>query len=210
MRGFLVKCENIAIEVLNKEILALKNVEKSLQNKEFQEVVKKVIHCKGRILVSGLGKSGLIGRKIAATFASVGAPSFFIHPTEAVHGDLGSFEKEDILIVLSCSGDTEEVKKVVLFCKEHGIASIAITCNGKSFLAKNCTLSITLDMKEEAINDMPIPTSSCIMMLSVCDAITACVVKNKKFSKEDFYEFHSGGSIGKKIGAIIKRKGKKK
>ena len=122
----------------------------------------------------------------------------FIPTVEALH--------PDILVVNEDGGNKEKE----LFCKEHGIASIAITCNGRSFLAKNCTLSIVLDMKEEAINDMPIPTSSCIMMLAVCDAITACVVKNKKFSKEDFYEFHSGGSIGKKIGAIIKRKGKKK
>ena len=133
--------QNIAIDVLKSELEELKNVEKSILSQNFEKVVKKIVGCKGRILVSGLGKSGLIGKKISATFASVGIPSFFIHPTEAVHGDLGSFEKEDLLLVLSCSGDTEEIKKVVAFCKHHGILSVSLTCNEKSFLAKNSKIS---------------------------------------------------------------------
>ena len=146
--------QNVALNVLKSELEELKNVEKSILSQNFEKVVKQIVGCKGRILVSGLGKSGLIGKKISATFASVGIPSFFIHPTEAVHGDLGSFEKEDLLLVLSCSGDTEEIKNVVAFCKNHAILSIALTCNEKSFLAKKCDLSISLDMKKEAIKDI--------------------------------------------------------
>ena len=198
----------IAKDVLNNEINNLKLVEKCY-DKNFEKCVGMVLNCKGRILVSGLGKSGLIGRKVAATFSSIGVPSFFIHPVEAVHGDLGSFEEDDILIALSCSGDTKEVSDVVNFCKKHKIKTLGITCKNKSFLQKNCDNCLVLSMESEAIQGFPIPTTSCVMMLSICDAITACVVKSKKLSEEQYVQFHSGGVIGKTIKKIVKLKNKK-
>ena len=198
-----------ANSVLQNEIENLQRVKNSFDN-NFAKATSLIINCKGRILVSGIGKSFLIGRKIASVFSSVGTPSFFIHPVEAVHGDLGCFEKDDILLALSCSGNTKEVQNVVLFCKKHGIKSISITCKKHSFLVKHCDASIILDMKEEAITGLPVPTTSCIMTLAVCDAITACIVKQHNFSQEQYVELHSGGYIGKTIKKLIKRKNLKK
>ena len=198
----------IAKNVLKLELEGLQRVEKSF-DKEFEKAVELVAKTKGRILISGLGKSGLIGRKIAACFSSVGMPSFFIHPVEAVHGDLGSFEKDDILFALSNSGNTEEMKSIVAFCINHKIKSISITGNGNSFLAKNCDINIVMDVQKEAIEDYPVPTTSCIMTLAVADALTACVLKHKNFSKEQYSEYHSGGSIGKTMRKILKGGDKK-
>ena len=199
----------IAKNVLKLELEGLQRVEKSF-DKEFEKAVELVAKTKGRILISGLGKSGLIGRKIAACFSSVGMPSFFIHPVEAVHGDLGSFEKDDILFALSNSGNTEEMKSIVAFCHKHKITSISITGNKKSFLATNCDINIVMDVQKEAIEDYPVPTTSCIMTLAVADALTACVLKHKNFSKEQYSEYHSGGSIGKAMRKVLSGKKIKK
>lgn len=195
----------IANDVLKQELAGLSRVQKSF-DKEFEKAVLLVAKTKGRVLLSGLGKSGLIGRKIAACFSSVGIPSFFIHPVEAVHGDLGSFEKDDILIALSNSGNTEEMKSIVAFCEKHKIKSISITGNKKSFLATNCDVNIVMDVQGEAIKEYPVPTTSCIMTLAVADALTACVLKHKNFSKELYSEYHSGGSIGKAMRSILNKK----
>ena len=188
----------IAKQVVNNEIEEMKNVEKSI-DENFVKATTLITKCKGKILISGIGKSGLIGKKISANFASVGKPSFFIHPVEALHGDMGNIEKNDILIALSCSGNTKELQDIVLYCQKHKVKTIAITCNNNSFLTKSCDISIVLSMKKEAIDGFPVPTSSSLMTLAICDAITACIVKHSKLTREKYGEFHSGGSIGASI-----------
>ena len=197
----------IANSVIQKEIEAMQKLQNCI-DKNFIAAVKLIAKSKGRILTSGIGKSGLIGRKVSACFASIGIPSFSIHPVEAVHGDLGSFESDDILIALSHSGNTEEMKNVVLYCKKHGIKSIGITSNRNSFLGKECDIAIVYDCKEEAIDGFPVPTTSCILVLAICDALTACAIKHRKISQEQYGEWHSGGTIGRAMRRIVGKKKK--
>ena len=165
----------------------------------FCELAQQLSLCTGKIVVSGVGKSGLIGKKIVAIFSSIGVQSIFIHPVEAIHGDLGAICNNDVLLALSCSGNTEELQNIVNYCNKNNVFTSAITCNEKSWLGDNCKINIAINMQKEAIEDFPIPTTSSILTLAVCDALTACLVKDKKLTKEQYGVFHCGGSIGKMI-----------
>lgn len=165
----------------------------------FDKTVDAIISSKGRVVISGVGKSGLIGRKIAATLASTGTPSLFMHPVEAFHGDLGMIRKEDVFIAISYSGETEELLKLIPFMKSQKIRLIGISGNPHSTLAKNSDLHLNVQVKKEACPLELAPTSSTTATLAMGDALAVALMKARKFKQEDFAQFHPGGSLGRKL-----------
>lgn len=167
--------------------------------KEFVQAVKAITKSKGRVIVTGMGKSGIIGEKIAATFRSVGVPAFFLHPAEGVHGDLGLVGKDDVAIVISKSGETEEILRLIPILKEIGVAVIAITGNTKSQLAKLSDIVLDSSVKEEACPYDLAATTSSTAALALGDALVVAMIYKKQFKPEKFAFFHPGGMIGKKL-----------
>ncbi|MEO1156694.1 MAG: KpsF/GutQ family sugar-phosphate isomerase [Pseudomonadota bacterium] len=155
----------------------------------------------GQVIVTGMGKSGLIGRKIAATFSSTGTKSVFVHPGEASHGDMGVIAEIDTVIALSNSGETQELKDVIAYCKRFGIDLIAITAGRNSTLAKAASILLQIPDSQEACGITKAPTTSTTTMLALGDAIAVALLRNKGFSERDFHVFHPGG----KLGASLKR-----
>lgn len=163
------------------------------------EMIKAVTDTDGRILITGIGKSGIIGRKISATFSSLGLPSNFIHLSELAHGDLGTITSNDLIIALSYSGESEELKNILPILKKMNIKIIALTGRKKSFLAKFADCLLDVSVKKEACPYDLIPTASTTAMLAVGDAIALAVAKLHGFKKETFAMFHPGGTLGKKL-----------
>jgi len=194
---------NIAREVLHAEECALKNAEAAL-GKDFVKAVMAIAGCKGRLVVVGIGKSGHIGRKIAATMASTGTPAFFVHPTEALHGDLGMITKSDMVLALSYSGQTEEINKILSPLKKEKLKIISCTGNKNSNLAKMSDIHIEIKITKEACPYNLAPTSSTTAMLAVGDALSIALMKVKDFRPEDFAFFHPGGSLGKLLTNHVK------
>ena len=188
----------VANRVLDIESAAIKDLKGTL-NKSFVEACEACGNCKGKIIVMGLGKSGHIADKIAATFASTGAPAFFIHPSEAIHGDLGMIDKEDIVLILSYSGETEEIVSLIPIIKNMGITIIALTGNKKSKLSNEATINLNVEVKEEACPMNLAPTASTTAALAMGDAIAVALLEKKGFTKEDFAKSHPGGVLGKKL-----------
>ncbi len=153
----------------------------------------------GRLIVTGIGKSGLIGRKISATFASLGVPSVFVHSVELAHGDMGLISSDDIIMVLSFSGESEELKKILPYLKNIGSKIIAMTGRKKSFLAKFSDCIIDVSVKQEACPYNLVPTASTTAMLSLGDALALSIGEIRGFKKEDFAKYHPGGALGKKL-----------
>ena len=189
---------DVANRVLDIESAAIKNLKGTL-NKSFVEACEACGNCKGKIIVMGLGKSGHIADKIAATFASTGTPAFFIHPSEAIHGDLGMIDKEDVVLILSNSGETEEIVSLIPIIKKMGITIIALTGNKKSKLSNEATVHLNVEVKEEACPMNLAPTASTTAALAMGDAIAVALLEKKGFTKEDFAKSHPGGSLGKKL-----------
>ena len=189
---------DVANRVLDIESAAIKNLKGTL-NKNFVEACEACGNCKGKIIVMGLGKSGHIADKIAATFASTGTPAFFIHPSEAIHGDLGMIDKEDVVLILSNSGETEEIVSLIPIIKKMGITIIALTGNKKSKLSNEATVHLNVEVKEEACPMNLAPTASTTAALAMGDAIAVALLEKKGFTKEDFAKSHPGGSLGKKL-----------
>jgi arabinose-5-phosphate isomerase len=171
---------------------------KRLDN-NFAEVIKIILNCKGRVVVCGMGKSGIIGRKISCTLASTGTPSFFMHPAEAFHGDLGMIKKEDILLLISYSGETEEILKITPFLKENGNTIISMTGNENSTLATSSDYHLNVSVKRQACPLEIAPTTSATVALVMGDAITVALMKEKGFKTEDYARFHPGGSLGRRL-----------
>ncbi|MDI6641660.1 MAG: KpsF/GutQ family sugar-phosphate isomerase [Elusimicrobiota bacterium] len=163
------------------------------------EMIKAVTDIDGRILVTRIGKSGIIGRKISATFSSLGLPSNFVHLSELAHGDLGTVTSNDLIIVLSYSGESEELKNILPALKKMNIKLIALTGRKKSFLAKFADCILDVSVKKEACQYDLVPTASTTAMLAVGDAIALTVAKLRGFKKEDFALFHPAGTLGKKL-----------
>lgn len=182
-------------EIESKEIANLSN----LLTDDFEHAIKAVLNCKGKFIVSGMGKSGLIGKKIAATLASTGTPSFFLHPGEAYHGDLGMIEEDDIVLLLSNSGETDEVLKLIPFLKSQGNTTISMSGNSSSTLAKNTTYHLNIAVKKEACPLQLAPTSSTTATLVMGDAIAVVLMKLRNFKDKDFAQFHPGGSLGRRL-----------
>ncbi len=166
---------------------------------DFEKAVELIYACKGRVVVTGMGKAGIIGQKISATLASTGTPSLWLHSAEAIHGDLGRVRKEDVVIVISNSGETEEVVNLVPQIKKIGSGLIAITGNKKSSLAKNSDAVLDVSIKVEACPLGLAPMASTTSMLAMGDALCAALMDKRKFKKSDFAFLHPGGSLGKQL-----------
>ena len=188
----------ISKNIIKEEAKALMLLSKSLDT-NYNKVLSILSKANGNIILSGIGKSGHIARKIASTLSSTGTPSYFIHPTEASHGDLGSIRKKDILCVLSKSGQSKELLDLLNFANKNNIKSILISSNKKSKLAQMCSYNLTIPNINEVGNNNIAPTTSTTMMLALGDAIALSISENKKFSKEMFGDFHPGGNIGAKF-----------
>jgi len=189
---------DVANRVLDIESAAIEDLKGSL-NQSFVDACEACRNCKGKIIVMGLGKSGHIADKMAATFASTGTPAFFIHPSEAIHGDLGMIDKEDVVLILSYSGETEEIVSLIPIIKNMGITIIALTGNKKSKLSKEATINLNVEVKEEACPMNLAPTASTTAALAMGDAIAVALLEKKGFTKEDFAKSHPGGYLGKKL-----------
>ena len=197
------KFNNIAKEVIEREIQSLKLLKKNINN-SFNEAVKAILNCKnGRIIISGVGKSGIIGRKIASTLSSVGTPSFFVDASSCSHGDLGQITSNDILILISFSGETTELKNIIQYANRNKkIILIAIVSKKNSLLYKASDITILLPEVKEAGPSSIVPTSSTIIQLSIGDALAVATMKYKKFGKLDFKKFHPSGSLGIKLKTV--------
>lgn len=165
----------------------------------FPEVVKKILACNGRVIVCGMGKSGIVGRKISCTLASTCTPSFFMHPAEAFHGDLGMIKKEDILLLISCSGETEEILKIIPFLKENGNRIISMTGNANSTLANNSDYHLDISVEQEACPLQMTPTTSAAAALVMGDALAVVLIKERNLKAEDLARFHPGGNLGRRL-----------
>ena len=165
----------------------------------FSDAVDLLYACAGKVVVSGMGKSGLIGQKIAATLASTGSPAFFLHPAEGIHGDLGMVARRDTLIALSNSGETEEVLKLLPFVKRLSIPVIALTGRPQSTLAKNSDVVLDVSVTEEACPMGLAPTASTTAALAMGDALAIALLEKRGFKEEDFAQFHPGGTLGRRL-----------
>jgi len=190
--------DDIAKEVFSIEAEAIKHLSSNL-TEDFEHAVKDILKCHGKLIISGMGKSGIIGKKIAATLASTGTPSFFLHPGEAYHGDLGMIEKDDMVLLISNSGETDEVLKLIPFLKVHGNIIIAMSGNPDSTLAKNSTYHLNVFVKKEACPLQLAPTSSTTATLVMGDALAVTLMKQRDFRDSDFAQFHPGGSLGRRL-----------
>lgn len=195
--------KSIAQKVFDIEIESLQHVA-SMVDEQFSQAVEAILQSKGKLVVCGMGKSGHIGKKISATLTSTGTQSFFMHPAEAFHGDLGMVGEHDIILILSYSGETEEVLKLVPFLKWHKNKSIAITGNPNSTLAKNATYHLNVGIKQEACPLELAPTSSTTATLVMGDALAVALMTARDFSPDDFARFHPGGRLGRKLLVRVK------
>lgn len=187
-----------AKKVFDIELEALEKTRDSL-GKDFIDLVNLVFDCKGKLVLTGMGKPGHIGTKIAATLASLGTPAFFMHPGEAMHGDLGMVEEKDIVILMSYSGESEEVTRLMPTLHEIGCKTVAITGNSKSTLSKECEYHFFFPEFEEACYMHLAPTSSTTALLVLGDALALVVSQMKNYTKEDFGLHHPAGALGKKL-----------
>ena len=188
----------IAHEVLNQEAKAIRTLSRSI-GKEFEKAISLMDRCEGRVIVTGMGKPGFIARKIAATLASTGTPSMFLHPAEAVHGDFGMVTADDVVIAISQSGETEEIVRLVLMIKKNGVPLIGMTSNKRSTLAKHSDVVLNLAVTKEACPLNLAPSTSTTASLAMGDALALTLLKKKGFRSEDFAQLHPGGSLGKKL-----------
>ncbi|MBI4050973.1 MAG: KpsF/GutQ family sugar-phosphate isomerase [Elusimicrobia bacterium] len=201
---------NRAKQVLRIEAEVLANMAKNL-NSDFEKSIEMLSECKGRVAVIGIGKSGLVGRKVAATLSSTGTPALFLHPVECLHGDLGMLASGDVILALSYSGQTEEIKRLLPFIRKKGLKIIAITGRPHSPLAKEADLVIPLHVRREACPYNITPTASTTAMLAMGDALAISLMEKNGFKKEDFVRLHPGGMLGKMLSLKVKdimRKGK--
>jgi len=190
--------KTIAQKTLNIEAQTLLEASKEMDD-TIDDVVDVVLKCKGKLIVTGVGKSGLIGAKIAATLASTGTPSFFLHPTEALHGDLGMIGKDDVVLAISYSGESEELSSILPHIKRFEVPLIGMTRDKNSTLGGYSDFVIDVIVKKEACPLDIAPTSSTTLTLALGDALAVCLMKARDFKKSDFASFHPGGALGKKL-----------
>jgi len=193
------KIIQIAKEVINLEITALKKLKKNLNN-SFNIAVREIVNCQSKVVLCGVGKSGLIASKIAATFSSVGTPSFYLSAGDSSHGDLGSISRKDILILISNSGETSELKNIIQFANRNKILLICIVSKKDSLLYRASDIKLLIPPVEEA--EGIIPTSSTTAQLALGDALAIATMKEKKFTKLDFKKIHPAGSLGAQLKTV--------
>ena len=189
---------SLANKAANIQINELKKVKKIFNN-SFVKAVDVILNCKGKVIFAGIGKSGLIARKISATFSSIGVPSFFCDPAQALHGDMGQIEKKDILIIFSYSGNTSELNNMLKYANRYRIKIIGVASKPDSILLKASDIKIILPKVKEADTTGVVPTSSTSITLLFGDCLATSVMSIKRFSKEKFKVFHPGGNIGKSL-----------
>ncbi len=194
---------NIAIQVITAEVASINNLKKNL-DKNLYFICKEIYNCKGKLVVIGVGKSGHIGNKISATFSSTGTPSFFMHPSEAMHGDLGAISKKDLILLLSYSGSSNEIISILPSLKKIGCKILSICGNSKSQIYEQSDISININVKKEACLLNLAPTSSTTVMLIIGDIIAIILMKIRNFSSENFSNNHPGGRLGKNLSLRIK------
>jgi len=193
----------IAQETFHIEADALNKMAERL-DQNFLAAIELIMHTKGKLIITGVGKSGLVGAKIAATFASTGTSSFFLHPTEALHGDLGMIGKDDTVIAISSSGESEELTKILPHIKRFDIPLIGLTGNRNSSLANYADVFLDISVEKEACPLNIAPTTSTTLTMALGDALAVALMNKRGFKKEDFASFHPGGSLGKKLFIKIK------
>lgn len=184
--------------VVEQEERALHTLRESF-GQDFCDALDLIFHCRGRLVITGMGKSGHIGKKISASMSSTGTPSFFLHPAEASHGDLGALTKQDILLAISNSGESRELVDVLEYAGRHAIKIIGVTKNRKSFLGQQSDICLQLPNEQEACPIGCAPTSSTTMTLALGDALAMALLDLRGFSAEDFHDFHPGGKLGSKL-----------
>ena len=189
---------SLANKAANIQINELKKIKK-IFNKSFVNAVDLILNCKGKVIFAGIGKSGLIARKISATFSSVGIPSFFCDPAQALHGDMGQIQRKDILIIFSYSGNTSELNNMLKYANRYGIEIVGVASKPESILLKASDIKLILPKVKEADVTGMVPTSSTTITLLLGDCLATTVMYQKKFSKEKFKIFHPGGDIGNSL-----------
>ncbi|MBF0478606.1 MAG: KpsF/GutQ family sugar-phosphate isomerase [Candidatus Omnitrophica bacterium] len=187
-----------AKDLIHTEAKAIQNLAKKL-NDNFLLAIEVILKCKGRVIVSGMGKTGIVGRKISATFSSTGTPSIFMHSAEAAHGDLGQVTKDDVILLISSSGETEETVRLLPLLKRIKAKTIAITGNVKSSLAKHSDIVLDVSVEKEGCPLGLAPMASTTATLVMGDALASCLISRRQFKREDFAFFHPGGSLGRKL-----------
>ena len=192
--------KSIAKEVINLEIKALQKLKRSL-NQNFDKAVNAIVNCQSKIILCGVGKSGIIANKISATLSSIGSPSFSLSANDCSHGDMGSISKKDILILISYSGNSVELKNIINYANRNKILLIGITSKKNSILSKNSDIRLLIPEVKEAGLDM-IPTSSTINQLSIGDALAISALKKKRINNIDFKKYHPSGSLGEKLTTV--------
>ena len=193
-----LKIKKVGKDVIKLESIALAKLSKSI-DKDFVKAVELISQNNGKVIISGVGKSGNIAGKIAASFTSTGIPAIYLNPVDASHGDMGIVEKNDVLIILSNSGESHELSDLINFSKKKKLKIISITSTSKSLLSKNSDISLILPSHKEADKLQTIPTTSTTMSLALGDALCCSVLSLRKFDKKSFIELHPGGKIGKKL-----------
>jgi arabinose-5-phosphate isomerase len=184
--------------VFDKEIEALRITKDSI-DESLNEIIDVLAQCQGKVVFSGVGKSGCISAKIASTFSSLGTPSFFLHPTEAKHGDLGLLDSRDVVVLVSYSGESSEVTDLIPYIKSKSITTIAVTGNSHSTLYRECDLAYCFPEMKEATRFGLAPTSSTTAFLVLGDALAVVLSEIKDFQKEDFAALHPGGVLGERL-----------
>ena len=187
-----------AIQCLKDEAEALLELIPQI-DEQFDKAVEMIYHCKGKVIVTGVGKSGHIGAKMAATFSSTGTPSFFINPLDVYHGDLGVMTKDDVVVAISNSGQTDELLRFIPMVLHMQIPIIGMSGNPKSLLAKYSTCHINISVRKEACPLNLAPTSSTTATLAMGDALAVALIEKRNFKKQDFAQFHPGGELGKRL-----------
>jgi arabinose-5-phosphate isomerase len=193
----------IAKETIKKESLCIENLLNYIDN-EFVSAVKEIFNSKGRLIISGIGKSTIIGNKIVATLNSTGTPAIFMHAAEAIHGDLGIIQPDDIVICISKSGNTPEIKVLTPLVKARGNKLIAMVGNTDSYLAKSADYILNCTVEKEACPNNLAPTSSTTAQLVMGDALSVALLYCKNFTSEDFAKYHPGGSLGTRVSVGVR------
>ena len=190
--------KEIAIRTITEEGEAITALISSI-NEDFVKCVGLILHSKGRVIVTGIGKSAIIGAKLVASLNSTGTPSVFMHAADAIHGDLGTIQKEDVIICISKSGETPEIKILIPLLKLYGSSLIAIVGNTQSYLARQADFVLDTTVKKEACSNNLAPTSSTTAQMVMGDALTVCLLESRGFSTSDFAKLHPGGALGKQL-----------
>src|SRR5574344_2398811 len=190
------KINELAKQVFDIEAKSILRLKESI-GENFDNAVELLFNCKGRVIVTGMGKSGLIGKKIAATLSSTGTPSYFLHPAESTHGDSGIVTRDDVIIAISNSGETQELLNLLPLLKRFGVSIIALTGGMNSTLSKNSDITLDVGVEKEACPLNKAPTASTTATLAMGDALAVCLIEKRGFTEEDFLIYHPGGALGR-------------